>query len=246
MWTNIFAKNAIFFSVLRIRIRMGSLDLGWLKWPHKNRKMLIYFIFWSAGCSLMRDEGFSCSLDVLYGGPGISKLQFFYQKMIYFIQPYFFQIFGHQTQDLDPVPGSNSVNPDPQHWLFTSMLIVYYKIWIDVNIYYYVSGETQLLFICSIMKMSRTQAAKWINQLINFCFLSPSTRRSSSRKYATPASGSHTAAPDTVDSCRTAEALSKNALAPLGITKSFKFSFFGDYIERILAFSSKRSELFSF
>ncbi len=38
------------------------------------------FIFWSAGCSLLRAEGFSCSLDVLYGGLGISKLQFFIKK----------------------------------------------------------------------------------------------------------------------------------------------------------------------
>ncbi len=30
----------------------------------------------SAGCSLMRAEGFFCRLDVLYGGQGINKLQF--------------------------------------------------------------------------------------------------------------------------------------------------------------------------
>ncbi len=33
-------------------------------------------IFWSVVCSLSRAEGFSCRLDVLYGGLGISKLQF--------------------------------------------------------------------------------------------------------------------------------------------------------------------------
>ncbi len=33
-------------------------------------------MFWSAGCSLLRAEGFSCSLGVLYGGLGISKWQF--------------------------------------------------------------------------------------------------------------------------------------------------------------------------
>ncbi len=32
--------------------------------------------FWSARCSLLRDEDFSCSLDVLYGGQGISKMLF--------------------------------------------------------------------------------------------------------------------------------------------------------------------------
>jgi hypothetical protein len=40
---------------------------------HKNRKKLRNFMFWSAGCSLFRAEGFSCTLDVLYGGLGISK-----------------------------------------------------------------------------------------------------------------------------------------------------------------------------
>jgi hypothetical protein len=30
--------------------------------------------------SLLRAEGFSCSLDVLYGGLGISKLQFLIKK----------------------------------------------------------------------------------------------------------------------------------------------------------------------
>jgi hypothetical protein len=42
---------------------------------HKNRKKCRIFMFGSAGCSLLRAEGFSCSLGVLYGGLGISKLQ---------------------------------------------------------------------------------------------------------------------------------------------------------------------------
>jgi hypothetical protein len=36
--------------------------------------------FLSAGCSLLRAECFSCSLGVLYGGLGISKLQFLLKK----------------------------------------------------------------------------------------------------------------------------------------------------------------------
>ncbi len=40
---------------------------------HKHRKKLINFIFWGAGCSLLRAKVFSCSLD-------ISKLQFFDHK----------------------------------------------------------------------------------------------------------------------------------------------------------------------
>ncbi len=33
-------------------------------------------MFLSAGCSLLRDKGFFCSLDVLYEGLGIGKLHF--------------------------------------------------------------------------------------------------------------------------------------------------------------------------
>jgi hypothetical protein len=35
----------------------------------------------STGCSLLRAEGFSCSLGVLYGGLGISKLQLLIKKI---------------------------------------------------------------------------------------------------------------------------------------------------------------------
>ncbi len=57
-------------------------------------------MFWSAGCSLLRAEGCSCSMDVLYGGLGISKLQFLIQK----ISNFFFsrKFVGHQN------PGSRS------------------------------------------------------------------------------------------------------------------------------------------
>jgi hypothetical protein len=43
---------------------------------HKNKNKLIIFMLGSAGCSLLRAEGFSCSLDVLYGGIRIGYLQF--------------------------------------------------------------------------------------------------------------------------------------------------------------------------
>ncbi len=43
------------------------------KMTHKNRKKYRIFMFWSAGSSLLKAEGFSCSLGVLYGGLGISK-----------------------------------------------------------------------------------------------------------------------------------------------------------------------------
>jgi hypothetical protein len=50
---------------------MGSLDTD----PNPGGQKLK-----SAGYSLLRAEGFSCSLDVLYGGLGINKLQFLIKK----------------------------------------------------------------------------------------------------------------------------------------------------------------------
>ncbi len=52
------------------------------KMPQKHRKKLMNLIFWSAGCSLLRAEGFSCSLDVLYGGQRINKLECLIKKDI--------------------------------------------------------------------------------------------------------------------------------------------------------------------
>jgi hypothetical protein len=48
---------------------------------HKNRKKSRTFMFLSIGCSLLKAEGLSCSLGILYGGLGISKLQFFINKI---------------------------------------------------------------------------------------------------------------------------------------------------------------------
>jgi hypothetical protein len=48
---------------------------------HKNRKKSRIIMFLSTGCSLLRPEGFSCSLGVLCGGLGISKLRFLIKKI---------------------------------------------------------------------------------------------------------------------------------------------------------------------
>ena len=86
--------------------------VGWIriqegKMTHKNRKKSRIFMFLSTGCSLLRAEGFSCSLGLLYGGLGISKLKFLIKKIeIKFPAINFFSILGHQT--LDPDPGSGS------------------------------------------------------------------------------------------------------------------------------------------
>jgi hypothetical protein len=86
--------------VFRIRIDSPDPDPGGAKITHKNRKIFEVL----AVCSLMRAEGFSCSLDVLNGGIGISKLQFL--KKISAVN--FFSIFVHQN------PGSGFVFMKPK------------------------------------------------------------------------------------------------------------------------------------
>jgi hypothetical protein len=64
----------------------------------------------------LRAEGFSCSLDVLYGGLGISKLKFVIKKILIFSALHFFQLvilIVIQTKMLDSYP--ESINPDPKH-----------------------------------------------------------------------------------------------------------------------------------
>jgi hypothetical protein len=80
-------------------------------------------MFSSAGCSLLRAEGFSCSLDVLYGGlgsrEGFCKLQFLIKKRFkqFFCCIFFLQFFCHQNPesglDLDP-DSLEILDPDPQ------------------------------------------------------------------------------------------------------------------------------------
>ncbi len=85
---------------------------------HKNRKKSRIFMFLStleSGCSLLRAESFSCSLGILFGGLGISKVQFLIKKIrIKFPAINFFSILGHQTLDPDPDPQlEKMLDPDP-------------------------------------------------------------------------------------------------------------------------------------
>ncbi len=78
-------------SWIRIHIQIADPDPG-KNMTQKNRKKDKIFICWSAGCSLLRAEGFSCSLGILYGGLGIRKLQFLIKKIkIKFLVVNFFQ-----------------------------------------------------------------------------------------------------------------------------------------------------------
>ncbi len=77
-----FGSGSVSGSALIWVVGSGSV-LRRSKMTHKNRKKSRIFMFLSTGCSLLRAEGFSCSLGVLffYGGIGISKLQFLIKKI---------------------------------------------------------------------------------------------------------------------------------------------------------------------
>jgi hypothetical protein len=86
---------------------------------YKNRRKLRDFMFLIAGCFLLRAEGFSCSLDVLYGGLGKSILQFLIKKILHFFSCNFFLLqflvikpwimIGMKSKMLDPDPESETL-----------------------------------------------------------------------------------------------------------------------------------------
>ncbi len=102
-------------AVLRIRIRIhfGQVDPDphWeygsgsrrAQITHKSEETLK---FWSARCSRLRDEDSCWSLDVLYGGLGISKMQFL-KKNLVFSYVNVFQFLVIKTLNLDPDPHWN-------------------------------------------------------------------------------------------------------------------------------------------
>ncbi len=56
----------------------------------QNWKKFRNFIFWSAWCSLLRAEGFFCSLDVFYGGLDMGILHFLIKILNFFLNCYNF------------------------------------------------------------------------------------------------------------------------------------------------------------
>jgi hypothetical protein len=82
-------------------------------------------MFRSAGCSLLKAEGFFCNLDVLYGGLGKGKLKFLIQKF-FFQAVNLFQFLVIKTLDPDWIridiqpkmldPDPYQMNTDPQPW----------------------------------------------------------------------------------------------------------------------------------
>ncbi len=67
------------------------------KWLRNKKKQLINFIFWRAGRSILRAEGFSCNLNILCGGLFCNFYQKKKKSLLYFFyfwsaKPYGIQI----------------------------------------------------------------------------------------------------------------------------------------------------------
>ncbi len=96
------------------------------KMTHKNSKKSRILMFLSTGCSLLRAEGFSCSLGILYGGLGISKLQFLIKKIeIKFPAIHFFNF-----RSSNPGSGSGIRNHYEKCWIRILIRIRIKSVWI--------------------------------------------------------------------------------------------------------------------
>ncbi len=95
----------------------------------KNWEKFRNFMFWSAGCTLLRDEGFSLSMEVLYGGLVNSN---FNLKNIKHLAVHFFQFLVIKTLDLDP-HWPKMLDPDP-HWNKFGSNTLWYRIRITYEI----------------------------------------------------------------------------------------------------------------
>jgi hypothetical protein len=80
--------------------------------PHKSKKIVKAIS--CVGCSLLKDEDFSCSLDVLFVGIGISKLQFLIKKIYYFFTCKFFPNFW-SSKPWTWIRIRIETNADPKH-----------------------------------------------------------------------------------------------------------------------------------
>jgi hypothetical protein len=66
-------------------------------------------------CFLLRAKGFSCSLDVLYGGLGKSKLQFLTKNFIFFLAVNFLTFFSKPWTQIRNSIQPKTPDPDPKH-----------------------------------------------------------------------------------------------------------------------------------
>ncbi len=105
-----------------------------------------------AKCSHLRAKGFSCSLDVLYGGLGKSKLQLLIKQKLIFSA--FFQFLLMKILDLDQHPHPHwlkILDPD-RHWFQCGSETLQLKsITISHNIVEYLSGCMAPVIICMML-----------------------------------------------------------------------------------------------
>jgi hypothetical protein len=73
-------------------------DPGGQNITHENRRKIRNFMVGCAECSLLRAEGFFCGLDVLYGGLGIGKLQFFVSIFNFSLPVNFFNFWSSKPE----------------------------------------------------------------------------------------------------------------------------------------------------
>ncbi len=143
------ASTLVLYSPPRLSISWtdnwsGLLDLGEQKLPIKQKKGKKFQVL---ECWMFSSEGwsFSCSLDVLYGGLGISKLQFLILKKC-FSSYKIFEFLVIKALDLDPDPDwPKMLYPDPKWNLCRSETLMT----IMLNDYV-IANETPVIFGCSL------------------------------------------------------------------------------------------------
>ncbi len=81
-------------------------------------------MFWSAGCSFLRAEGFSCSLGALHNGLGMSKLQFLTRKYIFLRVQNFFN-FRSSKSGSRTGSGSALHKCGPKPWVLPRSILTF-------------------------------------------------------------------------------------------------------------------------
>ncbi len=124
---------------------------------HKNRKKLIV-IFWSAGPSLLRADGFS-KLECPLRRPRDKKWQFLIIKNNIKISAVFISsIFGHQT--LDPHPDSLKCWIQIHNTAFRYRRVAYRTITTGI-----ILGQITSWARCPITSMPKPAVTRWASQL---------------------------------------------------------------------------------
>jgi hypothetical protein len=100
-------------------LRLALILVDWIRirnmWANMNsKKSKKKLLFWSAGLSLLRAGGFSCSLNLLQGSIGINILQFLIQKIWFFSTVKYKKFWT--AKPWIRIRICIETNADPQHW----------------------------------------------------------------------------------------------------------------------------------